>query len=225
MMGRGHSICIRRLASLLVCSFIPIGLGAADSVDQLRINGMELSIRAFAFDGTVESIAKAWLADAPADSTRAVHASEDGRRVIIARLIGTTSETVTIRPSTDPVRAEVIIARYDLRASIKRPPSPPVRLPRSHVVTDVIEWLDADATTLFQIYSQLTPSESSRDLEERLRMNGWRIEGLSPYASQPRGMGGWWAVREGQQLAVGIAASREGGSRVVLQWRRPDAKT
>lgn len=214
----------RHLGWILAFGLLPSCLFAAEVVDRLRVNGMELSIRAFTLPGNVESIAKAWLLRVPVDSTTTVHTHAEGERVIIGRLIGGTSETVTIRRSRDSGHADVVIARYNLRIGLRRPPLPPVVLPSSHTVTNVIEWPDGDPMTFYQIHSRLVPAESSRVLEERLRAGGWIPDALKSRGSMASAEGAWWVKRGAERLAIGVIASKHGGSRVVMQWRRPDAE-
>lgn len=186
---------------------------------------MEMSIRTFSVPGSVESIAKAWLLRVPADSSRTVHTYAEGRRVIIGRLTGGVSETVTFRPSRDTDHTQVVVAQYDLRTAVKRSPLPPVVLPPSHVVMSVIEWSGAERLNLYQIHSRSTPAEATRVLEERLRLGGWTLEASHARVSMTAAEGAWWASRGSEQLAISVSTYGQQGSRIVMQWRRTDEKT
>lgn len=192
----------------------PIAAGAWQ-VDDVRVDGVPLSIRSGEFEVTrpklIEGLLARWAA--PGAAAPIVTAGEG--RTIVGRQRGALHEAVTLT-DVGKARTRVIVTVRDLRIPASVPGRPPAGLPGGMRTLRVVEGLDGrSAARTFSIDHGKPPPQALERWRRSMALAGWQVRVMTPVGRDPhRGL--LWATRGGERLEAVFGPGPQ-GARIVMR--------
>jgi hypothetical protein len=187
-------------------------------VDDVRVDGVPLSIRSGDFSVARPRIAEGLLARWEGSGAAAPIITAGDGRTVIGRQRGPLHEAVTLT-DVGPARTRIVVTVRDLRIRASAPARPPAGLPNGMRTLRVVEHLGrADGARTFSFDLDKPPSQALERWRRSMAITGWQVRVMDSVGRDPQ-LGVLWATR-GRERLEAVFGPGASGTRIVMQVSR-----